>query len=242
MCSSPPSTTEPPSRKDVADRVGSAAGWLALAVAVGWLAACLHGRLLAPPPGEVVLEQETHLQIALAPMPVMESPPPEPVVEPEPLPEPEPEPVVEPVLVPESPRLPPMEPEPLPEPEVAPPPVEAALTPAVQPAVEKQGAAGREEAIQAEWLGELSNRIEQSKFYPGAARYSRETGTVLLLVEVEPTATIGSVRILENSGSALLAEAALAILKRAAAKPLGTNTLPSSFQVEVPITYQVGRR
>ena len=214
MCSSPPSTTEPPSRKDVADRVGSAAGWLALAVAVGWLAACLHGRLLAPPPGEVVLEQETHLQIALAPMPVMESPPPEPVVEPEPLP----------------------------EPEVAPPPVEAALTPAVQPAVEKQGAAGREEAIQAEWLGELSNRIEQSKFYPGAARYSRETGTVLLLVEVEPTATIGSVRILENSGSALLAEAALAILKRAAAKPLGTNTLPSSFQVEVPITYQVGRR
>ncbi|NCA82664.1 MAG: TonB family protein [Opitutae bacterium] len=67
-------------------------------------------------------------------------------------------------------------------------------------------------------------------------------GTVRLRVEIGPTAEIGSVQILENTGSALLAEGARSILRRAAATPLGTNALASGFQVDVPITYRLERR
>jgi len=166
------------------------------------------------------------------------APLPEPIVEPLPEPEPlsEPEPEIPP------PRPPRVELEPEPEPAVIPPPVEAAPSQAARTPEEIEGEAGREEAIRMEWLLQLRRRIEQSKFYPGAARYSRETGTVLLQVEILPSAEIGLVRILDNTGSALLAEGALSILRRAAAKPLGTNALSSGFQVEVPITYRVGRR
>jgi TonB family protein len=238
MCSSRPNPTEPRLRPDVADRVGSvlSVGWLV--VGCGLAGLWLHTWTPAPPPGEVQLPQETHLRIELAPMPEVLAPLPEPVVEPEPIPEPLPEPEPEPA--PES--QPVLKPEPIPEPEAVPPPVEVAPMQAAQAPMEEEGAQGREEAIRAEWMTQLRRRIEQSKFYPGAARYSRETGTVLLRVEIRPEAVIGEVQLLKNSGSALLAEGAVAILRRAAEQPLGTNRLSSGFQVEVPITYQVGRR
>jgi len=234
MCSSRSNPTEAHIRPDVAGRVGSAVsiGWLA--VLFGIAGVWLHAWSPAPPPGEIQLSQETHLRIELAPMPEVAAPVPEPVVEPEPLPELIPDPA--PAPEPEPPSV-----EPIPEPEVIPPPVEALPVVAAQTLMEEEGAKGREEAIRAEWMVQLRRRIEQSKFYPGAARYSREGGTVLLRVEIQPEATIGDVQLLENSGSSLLAEGALVILKRAAEKPLGTNMLSSGFQVEVPITYQVGR-
>ena len=162
---------------------------------------------------------------------------PEPVAEPSPeiMPEPEPEPLPEPVAEPD--------PAPVPEPAVVPPPeIAPAPAAAAQPVVEQEGDSGEADAIRAEWLAQLRRRIEQSKFYPGAARYSRETGTVLLRVEIGPAAEIGEARILENSGSALLARGALDILRRAAETPLWTNTLPNGFLVDVPITYRIDRR
>ncbi len=187
-----------------------------------------------PPPGAVEIFPEMQVRIAPAPMPTIPAPPPEPepVVIPEPMPEPPSEPEPAPVAPP---------PEPVREPE-PPPPVEAAPAEAAQPEEEPEGDAGAGEALRDEWLGELRRRIEQSKFYPGAARYTRETGTVLLRVEIGPTAEIGAVQILENTGSALLAEGARSILRRAAATPLGTNALASGFQVDVPITYRLERR
>ena len=230
MSSSPRNPTEP--ARDVADGLSAAAAW-ALVLAMGAGIAEFGGRRdWSPAPGEIRIFPEMTVTLAPAPMPVVaEAPPPE--IEPEPAPEPEP--VPEPMAEPE--------PEPVPEPEAVPPPdIEPAPAAAAQPAVEQAGDSGKADAIRAEWLSELQHRIEQSKFYPGAARFSRETGTVLLRVDIGPAAEIGEARILENSGSALLAKGAREILRRAAETPLGTNALPNGFQVDVPITYRIERR
>ena len=236
MSSSPRNPTEP--ARDVADGFSAAAAW-ALILALGAGIAEFGGRRdWSPAPGEIRIFPEMAVTFAPAPMPaVVEAPPPEPAPPPEIVPEPvpEPEPLPEPMAEPE--------PEPIPEPEAVPPPdMEPAPSAAAQPAVEQEGDSGEADAIRAEWLSELQHRIEQSKFYPGVARFSRETGTVLLRVDIGPAAEIGEARILENSGSALLAKGAREILRRAAETPLGTNALPNGFQVDVPITYRIERR
>ena len=234
MSSSPQNPTEP--ARDVADGLSAAAAW-ALILALGAGIAEFSGRRdWSPAPGEIRIFPEMAVTFAPAPMPAIEeAPPPEPPPEIVPEPAPEPEPVPEPMAEPE--------PEPIPEPEAVPPlDMEPAPSAAAQPAVEQAGDSGEADAIRAEWLSELQHRIEQSKFYPGAARFSRETGTVLLRVDIGPAAEIGEARILENSGSALLAKGAREILRRAAETPLGTNALPNGFQVDVPITYRIERR
>lgn len=239
MSSSPRNPTE--SARDFADRFSTVAGW-ALIVALGGALAGFGGwRDRGPDPGEVRIYPEMLLTLAPAPMPVLEPPPPEILPEPEPEPEPVPEPVVlaEPVVEP----LPTSEPEPQSAPEIPPPSVEeAAPSEAAQPVAEQVGDQGEEDALRAEWLGELRRRIERSKYYPGAARYSREVGTVLLRVEIGADGTIGPAEILENTGSPLLAEGARGILRRAAAEPLGTNALLEGFRVDVPITYRLENR
>ena len=228
MSSSPRNPTEP--ARDVADGLSAAAAW-ALILALGAGIAEFGGRRdWSPAPGEIRIFPEMAVTFAPAPMPaVVEAPPPE--IVPEPVLEPEPDPLPEP------------EPEPVPEPAVIPPPdIEPAPAAATQPDLEQEGDSGEADAIRAEWLSELQHRIEQSKFYPGVARFSRETGTVLLRVDIGPAAEIGEARILENSGSALLAKGAREILRRAAETPLGTNALPNGFQVDVPITYRIERR
>ena len=236
MSSSPQNPTEP--ARDVADGLSAAAAW-ALVLALGAGIAEFGGRRdWSPAPGEIRIFPEMAVTFAPAPMPaVVEVLPPEPAPPPEIVPEPvpEPEPLPEPMAEPE--------PEPAPKREAVPPPdIEPVPAAAAQPAVEQEGDSGEADAIRAEWLSELQHRIEQSKFYPGAARFSRETGTVLLRVDIGPAAEIGEARILENSGSALLAKGAREILRRAAETPLGTNALPNGFQVDVPITYRIERR
>ena len=235
MSSSPPSPID--RRRDAADGGATVAAWVLLA-ALGWGAAgwCAR-RDRAPAPGAVQIYPEMSLTLVAPPMPAVPEPPP-PEAVPEPEPEPEPEPVLEPEPLP--PPLP--EPEPVPEPTVEPPPAAAPAPPAQAAVAEPDGAAGREDTVRAEWLTELRRRIEQSKFYPGMARYARETGTVRLLVEIGPAADLGAVEIVDNTGSALLAQGAREILRRAAERPLGTNALPAGFRVEVPITYRLERR
>ena len=235
MSSSPRNPIE--RKRDVADGGATLAAW-ALLAALGWgVAGFCARRSPEPAPGEVRIYPEMTLTMVAPPMPAVPPPP-------EILPEPEPEPEPEPIIAPE----PKPEPEPVPEPDSEPapkaePPPEAAPALAAQAAVaEPEGAAGRADAVRAEWLTELRLRIERSKFYPGMARYSRETGTVRLLVEIGPNADIGAVRIVDNTGSALLAQGALEILRRAAERPLGANALPAGFRVEVPITYRLERR
>lgn len=222
---------------DTGDWVGRAAG-LGLLVAIGMVLQFTN--LLEPTaaPGAVQLPEAIRLHLALVPMPEQVPMPafePEPVTEVQPQPEPELEPeiVLEPEVVPE----PPAEPT-----KVIPPEPEALPTEAVAPILEEEGVAGAEEAIQDEWLGELRRRIEQRKFYPGAARYSRQSGTVLLRIEIGTDARIGQVDVLENTGTAMLAEGAQRILRRAAEQPLGSGEIKQGFAVEVPIAYRFDRR
>ena len=235
MSSSPRNPTRP--ARDFADGLSAVAAWAAV-LALGGATAHFGGRCGRElDAGAVKLFPEMAVTLVSAPMPAIEAPPPEPVVEPVPEVAPEPAPMLEPEPSPE----PVAEPEPAPE-ALPPPDVEPAPAAAAQPVVEQEGNSGETEAIRAEWLAQLRRRIEASKFYPGAARHTRETGTVLLRVDIGPAAEIGKARILENTGSAWLAKGALEILRRAAEKPLGTNTLPEGFQVDVPITYRIERR
>lgn len=218
---------------DTGNWIGTAAG-LGILVAIGLALPCADR--LAPAPGAVPLPKVVRLQLALVPMPeqvAVPEPEPEPVPPVPPRPEPEPEVVPEPDVVVEPQREPAV---------VTPAEPEALPTEAVAPALEEEGAAGAEEALQDEWLGELRRRIEQRKFYPGAARYSRQSGTVLLRVEIGTDARIGRVEVLENTGTAMLAEGARRILRRAAEQPLGSGEIKQGFVVEVPIAYRFDRR
>ncbi len=231
MCSSLRNASRPAA--DAGDRIGAVAGWAALG-GVAWLVVWLGARPApAPAPGEMRIQPETVLQIALAPMPeIIAAPEPEPVPESEPVPEPEVVPEPEPAAA--------VLPEPDPVPEPPPPPMEeGAPTVAAQPTVDQEGEGGAEEAIRAEWLGELRRRVEDGKYYPRVARHYRETGKVLLRVTISPAAEIRAVQVLENTGSPKLAEGALGILRSAAERPLGTNALPASIEVDVPITYRL---
>jgi len=213
---------------DPADRASSAIGLAIVLAGCAWL---IGRDSIGPQPGDIRLFPETVLRLTLAPTPAVAAPPPEP---PPPEPEPEPESASEPVAEPEPPSEP--------KPEIAEPPLEPAPALAEQPPVETEGEAGRADAARAEWISELRRRIEENKFYPGAARYAQETGTVMLRVHISASAEIERVEILENTGSALLAEGARAILRRAAARPLGTKPLPGGMQVHVPITYRMTGR
>jgi TonB family protein len=222
MFSSPLNRNSRRGSPDHADRVSSAVGLAMLLTGLLWLG----GRpSFGPRPGEVRIFPETVLRLALAPVPIVPAAPPL-VPNPPPALEPETEPATEPVEVP--PPDPKPQSEPMPE-------------PAAQPPVEIEGEAGRTEAIRAEWLARLRRRIEENKFYPGAARYVQETGTVFLRVQISPSAEITDVEVLENTGSVLLVEGARAILRRAASTPLDPTPLPGGMQVQVPITYRISR-
>ncbi len=225
---------------DAGDWLGTLAGLAALAASV--LAAAFGpGRERAPAPGAVMLRPEMVLRLAPAPMPEVAAavePEPEPEIEPEPEPEPEPESELE------------IEEAPEPEPEAELPPPESPVEPeeelapseAVQVMPEPEGAAGEEAAIRDAWLEELRRRIEQSKYYPGSARYARKSGTVRLRVQIGADGRIGGAEVLENSGPAALAEGARGILRRAAERPLGDGQVREGFAVEVPISYRMESR
>ncbi|HOW97890.1 MAG TPA: TonB family protein [Kiritimatiellia bacterium] len=226
MCSSPRS---PNSRPDPADRACTVIG---LAVLLAGILPLLAWEWTGPRSGEVELFPETALRLALAPVPAVAAPPPEPPALEPPPPASEPEPAAPPESAPA----------PGPAPESAPPEIPPAPSEAEQPPVETPGDAGREEAIQEQWFGELRRRIEENKFYPGGARFSKETGTVTLRVRISAGAEIIGSEVVSNTGSGRLAEGAQAILRRAAASPLGTNRLAAEIQAQVPITYRMTGR
>jgi protein TonB len=60
---------------------------------------------------------------------------------------------------------------------------------------------------------ELSRRIDRRKVYPPAARKRRIEGSVVCELEVDPAGNLGGVRVIGSSGSAILDDAAVALLK-----------------------------
>lgn len=222
---------------DTGHWIGTAAG-VGLLLAIGW--ALPYADRLEPAPGAVPLPKVVRLQLALVPMPEQVAVP-EPEPEPAPTVPPQPEPELEPEIVPEPDVVLVIEPQ-REKAVVTPVEPDALPTEAAALVLEEEGAAGAEEARQNEWLGELRRRIEQRKYYPGAARYSRQSGTVRLRVEIGPDARIGRVEVVENTGTAMLAEGARKILRRVAEQPLGRGEIKQGFVVEVPIAYRFDQR
>lgn len=201
-----------PSKLDLADRGSSVAG---MAVLAALLALVARSDSFGPRPGGIHVERETTIRLALAPPRALQPEPAPQAREESPIPEPPP-----------------------PAPKEEPPAAE--IPPVEEPLPVTEGEAGTHDAERVEWIAQLRRRIEENKFYPGAARYTREAGTVTMSVRIGHDARIERVEVIRNTGSALLAEGARTILRRAAATPLSTNSLPEAIEVEIPITYRVG--
>lgn len=102
--------------------------------------------------------------------------------------------------------------------------------------------------IQVGWAGEgdemaaalekIRSRIEEAKFYPGWARRQGIEGTVELLFTLSADGRVQEVRILRSSGSSILDEAAVQVIRRAAPYPI-VEDWPGVIRVQLPITYHL---
>ena len=239
MSRSPPSPRRDARRRDVAERASTFIGLAALLLPAAWLLPRAAG--WAPEPARSP-ESAPVVRLSLAqPAPPPAPPRPEPPPEPTPEPPPEPEP--------EAPREP--DPAPPPEPEtMAPsPPEEESVAPIVEPAAPEAGEPepGEVEGLvsdeaRARLLAALRRRLEESKFYPGAARYAHATGTVFVRIDVDDRARIAGYEIEDTEVSPLLAEGARALLRRAAERPLEAEGMPGGLTVRAPITYRLPGR
>ena len=189
-------------------------------------------------------------------------PPPEPTP-PEPAPlEPEAPPVTPPEVLlprakprpPERPRPPqppkdirrPLTPPPPPPPPTpapvaslpAPPPPPAAAAPPRPAAPAAPSAASL--AAQKSWQGEILGRLARFKRYPAEARSAREQGTAVLRFTVDAQGNVTASKIEKTSGSALLDEEVLALLRRAAPLPAPPPEMGQSrIELLVPIDFHL---
>lgn len=133
--------------------------------------------------------------------------------------------------------------EPKPEevkPEEQPPPVQtAALALPEQLAIDTHASSGKSRAggdptLQRMYLGDLSRTLEKNKLFPK----SRETGTVVVRFTVSPAGELLSREVASSSGSAMLDEAAVRSLERAAPfPPIPAGASPGPLVVSVPFKY-----
>ena len=75
--------------------------------------------------------------------------------------------------------------------------------------------------------------------YPWLARQRGEEGTVVLKVEVQPTARCGESSVLTSSASSVLDAAALTTIRQWQFKPARHGGVPVAVSVEIPVTFQL---
>ncbi len=89
-------------------------------------------------------------------------------------------------------------------------------------------------------MAELMKRLEQEKKFPALARRLGLSGTVMLLIELEPGGVISHYELVDGQkGHKILCKAALATARRAADRPLTMADLDSSLRVKIPIVYEL---
>jgi protein TonB len=89
------------------------------------------------------------------------------------------------------------------------------------------------------WLEHVSQWLMTHQLYPETARRRREQGTVVVKFAADRTGRVLDASLVHGSGSALLDEAALALL-RGASLPAFPSNMPSPQQtVTVPISYRL---
>ncbi len=101
-------------------------------------------------------------------------------------------------------------------------------------------AARRKENQRQSLVAKLIRRLEKEKKFPLLARRLGVSGTVLLLIEVQPDGVISHYEIVEKqSAHNILKKAALTTARKAAAKPLAMCDLDRCMLVKVPIIYEL---
>ena len=181
-----------------------------------------------PPPPEPVVETPPE-----PPPPPVATPPPEPEPAPEPPPTPIAEPKPEPPPAPPRPRPPPPRPRPVvaakPAPTEAPkgPPPMSAPAPAAAPAVDPA------------WQAATAAWFASRKVYPEEARRRGEEGPVSIRFTVDRSGRVLDSAIVRSSGSALLDEAAMTLLRQATMPAFPASMAQARITITTTLRYSL---
>jgi len=85
---------------------------------------------------------------------------------------------------------------------------------------------------------EIRKRIERARFYPDQARREGIEGTVELEFALSADGQVQEIWVLRSSGSSILDEAAIQVVKRAAPYPIAEDW-PTVVRFQLPITYRL---
>ncbi len=172
----------------------------------------------------------------IPPLPAPEPPPPEPpLVEPAPPPPVAAETVL-PVLPP--PRLPAPRPQPRPKPRIVERPVERQPAPSAADATPRPVAPAPVTVATPSWRNELLGRLQRAKRYPDLARSHGDQGVVTVTFTMDRGGRVLSVSLVRSSGSALLDEEGVALVRRAEPLPsLPEEMGGSTITLTVPISF-----
>jgi protein TonB len=107
-------------------------------------------------------------------------------------------------------------------------------TEAMQPAQQEQP--DETDSLYAESISDLRKRILEQKIYPQAARRRNIEGVVLIFLELDRTGELIELRVIRSSGSKILDNAALSLIKKVVPYKHG---LEGALSVEIPIRYSL---
>ncbi|MGE0626251.1 MAG: energy transducer TonB [Hyphomicrobiaceae bacterium] len=120
----------------------------------------------------------------------------------------------------------------------APPPLEA--PPGPKATAPTQGVSRRPSRQLMTWQKSLALHLNRHKRYPSAARQRSIKGMATVLFTIDRTGAVVTVRIIKGSGSSILDEEAMAMLRRASplpAPPPGTTS--EALTMSVPISFEM---
>lgn len=121
----------------------------------------------------------------------------------------------------------------------APPPIEAAAV-GPKPAAPLQGNSRKPNQAEISWQKALHLHISKHKRYPSQARDRRVEGVVTVSFSLDGTGHVTNVRVLKGSGSTLLDDEALEILKRADPLPAPPEqSLETARNLSLPIQFNI---
>ncbi len=92
-----------------------------------------------------------------------------------------------------------------------------------------------------DWRAALAAWLHGRKSYPEAARRGSVQGSVVIRFTVARDGEIGDIAIVRSSGSAILDEAAMAMLRGAHAPAFSASMAGDRINVTVPVSYTLSR-
>jgi protein TonB len=120
----------------------------------------------------------------------------------------------------------------------APPPIEAAPSPV--PVAPVQGTSRVPSSDQLTWQKSLVLHLNRHKQYPVEARRRQIQGTVTINFSIDREGVVLTPRIVEGSGSGLLDDAAVDLLRRASPLPKPPNGIsPDALTMSVPVKFGI---